>query len=124
MTFKSHHQKIPLCTHSQLKGRVTNVRTCSRARVRVQSTWWKGGLIFEANIPVQELEGQRGEGAYFREDMVIVFVIGVYIIHCLIILGGSVQTSLLIAALVLALPWIASALIFLFVMTKCKYTRQ
>ena len=24
-----------------------------------------GGLIIEANIPVQELEGQRGEGAYF-----------------------------------------------------------
>ena len=29
-----------------------------------------GGLIIEANIPVQELEGQRGEGAYFQEDMV------------------------------------------------------
>ena len=29
-----------------------------------------GGLIIEANIPVQELEGQRGEGAYFREDTV------------------------------------------------------
>ena len=24
--------------------------------------------MIEANIPVQELEGQRGEGAYFRED--------------------------------------------------------
>ena len=34
------------------------------------STWWEGGLIIEANIPVQELEGQRGEGAYFREDTV------------------------------------------------------
>ena len=31
-----------------------------------------GGLIIEANIPVQELEGQRGEGAYFREDTVLV----------------------------------------------------
>ena len=31
------------------------------------------GLIVEANIPVQELEGQRGEGAYFREDTVVVF---------------------------------------------------
>ena len=30
-----------------------------------------GGLIIEANIPVQELDGQRGEGAYFREDTVI-----------------------------------------------------
>ena len=30
-----------------------------------------GGLIIEANIPVQELEGQRGEGAYFREGTVI-----------------------------------------------------
>ena len=29
-----------------------------------------GGFIIEANIPVQELEGQRGEGAYFREDTV------------------------------------------------------
>ena len=29
-----------------------------------------GGLIIEANIPVQELEGQRGEGAYFRKDTV------------------------------------------------------
>ena len=29
-----------------------------------------GGLIIESNIPVQELEGQRGEGAYFREDTV------------------------------------------------------
>ena len=29
-----------------------------------------GGLIIEANIPVQQLEGQRGEGAYFREDAV------------------------------------------------------
>ena len=26
----------------------------------------------EANIPVQELEGQRGEGAYFQEDTVLV----------------------------------------------------
>ena len=29
-----------------------------------------GGLIIEANIPAQELEGQRGEGAYFWEDTV------------------------------------------------------
>ena len=29
-----------------------------------------GGLIIKANIPVQELEGQRGEGAYLREDTV------------------------------------------------------
>ena len=27
------------------------------------------GLIIKANIPVQELEGQRGEGAYLWEDM-------------------------------------------------------
>ena len=31
-----------------------------------------GGLIIEANIPVQE--GQRGEGAYFREDTVHVYI--------------------------------------------------
>ena len=39
----------------------------------VQSIYFKlvgGGLIIEVNIPVQELEGQRGEGAYFREDTV------------------------------------------------------
>ena len=29
-----------------------------------------GGLIIEANIPMQEHEDQRGDGAYFREDMV------------------------------------------------------
>ena len=44
----------------------------ARARVYVQSIYLVGGgLIIEANIPVQELEGQRGEGAYFREDTVI-----------------------------------------------------
>ena len=30
--------------------------------------------MIEANIPMQELEGQRGEGAYFREDTVHVQV--------------------------------------------------
>ena len=30
-----------------------------------------GGLIIKANIPVLELKGQRGEGAYFREDTVL-----------------------------------------------------
>ena len=29
-----------------------------------------GGLIVEANIPVQELEGQRGEGAYFQKGLI------------------------------------------------------
>ena len=33
------------------------------------STWWEG-LIIEANIPVQEFEGQRGEGAYFRRGLI------------------------------------------------------
>ena len=43
----------------------------ARAHVYVQSIYLVGGgLIIEANIPVQELEGQRGEGAYFREDTV------------------------------------------------------
>ena len=46
-----------------------------RARARVyymQSIYLVGGgLIIEANMPVQELEGQRGEGAYFREDTVV-----------------------------------------------------
>ena len=64
-----HVQKIPLCTHSQLKGGVTYVRTyvlaCTCAVYLVG-----GGLIIEANIPVQELVGQRGEGAYFQEDTV------------------------------------------------------
>ena len=31
-----------------------------------------GGLIHEVKIPVQELGGQRREGAYFRENMVVV----------------------------------------------------
>ena len=65
-----------LCTRSQFKGGVTYVRTYVRARAcvyYVQSTYLVGGgLIVEANIPVQELEGQRGEGAYFREDTVLV----------------------------------------------------
>ena len=65
---KSHHHKI--CTHNRLKGGVTYVHISTRARVRVQSVG--GGLVIEANIPVQELEGQRGEGAYFREDTVLV----------------------------------------------------
>ena len=30
----------------------------------------EGGLVNEAKIPVQDLEDQRGEGAYFRENMV------------------------------------------------------
>ena len=29
-----------------------------------------GGLIIEANMPVQELEGQRREGAYFRRGLI------------------------------------------------------
>ena len=29
-----------------------------------------GELISEVHVPVQELGGQRGEGAYFREDTV------------------------------------------------------
>ena len=63
-----HH----LCTRSQLKGGVTYVRVRARARVYMQSIYLVGGgLIIEANIPVQELEGQRGEGAYFREDTVL-----------------------------------------------------
>ena len=50
------------------------VRTRSRARVHVQYVYLVGGgLIIEANIPAQELEGQRGEEAYFREDTVIDF---------------------------------------------------
>ena len=39
----------------------------ARARVYVHLV---GGLIIEANIPVQELEGQRGEGAYFRRGLI------------------------------------------------------
>ena len=59
-----------LCTRSQLKGGVTHVRTCSRACICAVYLLGGRGLIIEANIPVQELEGQRGEGAYFREDTV------------------------------------------------------
>ena len=44
----------------------------------MQSTWWwwggGGGFIIEANIALQELEGQRGEGAYFWEDMVYYYL--------------------------------------------------
>ena len=56
--------KIP---RSQLKGRVMYVltRMCTCAVYLVG-----GGLIIEANIPMQELEGERGEEAYFREDTV------------------------------------------------------
>ena len=50
------------------------VRTCAVYLVG-------GGLIIEANIPVQELEGQRGEGAYFREDTVI-FRLILYTVIC------------------------------------------
>ena len=47
----------------------------ARARVYVLSIYLVGGgLIIEANIPVQELEGQRGEGAYFREDTVCIYI--------------------------------------------------
>ena len=54
--------------YSSIEGR-GYVRTYVLARVYVQSIYLVGGgLIIEANIPVQELEGQRGEGAYFRED--------------------------------------------------------
>ena len=46
-----------------------------RARTRVyyvQSIYSVGGrLIIEANIPVQELEGKRGEGAYFRRGLIL-----------------------------------------------------
>ena len=68
MTSKqSHHH---LCTRSQLKGGVTYVRARARICI-VQSTWCTGGgLIIEANIPVQELEGHRGEGAYFRRGLI------------------------------------------------------
>ena len=38
-----------------------------------------GGLIIEANIPVQELEGQRGEGAYFRKDTIHVHAYAVLV---------------------------------------------
>ena len=37
----------------------------------MQSIYLVGrGLIIEANIPVQEREGQRGEGAYFRRGLI------------------------------------------------------
>ena len=45
------------------------IRTCSHACICAVYLVG-GGLIIEANIPVQKLEGQRGEGAYFREDTV------------------------------------------------------
>ena len=57
------------------------LRTYVRARacVYVQSIYLVGGgLIIEANIPVQEFEGQRGEGAYFWEDTVYVFFLDGY----------------------------------------------
>ena len=46
----------------------------AHARVYVQSIYLVGGgLIIEANIPVQELEGQTGKGAYFWEDTVLYY---------------------------------------------------
>ena len=62
---------IHLCTRSQLKGGVTYVRLRSHARVYACALYLVGGgLIIEANIPVQELDGQRGEGAYFRRGLI------------------------------------------------------
>ena len=63
-------QKIPLCTRSQLKGGVTYVRARARVYTYVCGLLGGRGLIIEANIPVQELEGQRGEGAYFRRGLI------------------------------------------------------
>ena len=61
-----------LCTRSQLKGGVTYVYVRARARVYMHAVYLVGGgLIIKAKIPVQELEGQRGEGAYFRKDTVL-----------------------------------------------------
>ena len=54
--------RLPLCTRINF--------TYTYALVRVQSYLVGGGLIIEANIPVQELEGQRGEGAYFRRGLI------------------------------------------------------
>ena len=62
-------QKILLCNRSQLKGGVTYVRTRSRA-CTCAVYLVGGGLIIEASIPVQELEGQRGDGAYFRMGLI------------------------------------------------------
>ena len=70
-------EKIPLCTCNQLKGGVTYVGTRLHACVRVQSTWWEG-LIIEAKIPVQKLEGQRGEGLIFGRIRYIIFHRAIY----------------------------------------------
>ena len=37
------------------------------------------GAYNRGNIPVQEHEGQRGEGAYFREDTVLLILVAVNI---------------------------------------------
>ena len=53
----------------------------AHARVYVCSLLGGRGLIIKANIPVQELEGQRGEGAYFRRG----FIFGrIWYIHWLV----------------------------------------
>ena len=47
------------------------VRLRSHARVYACVLYLVGGgLIIEANIPVQELDGQRGEGDYFRRGLI------------------------------------------------------
>ena len=66
-----------LCTCNQLKGGVTYVSTRSRVHVCVQSTWCEG-LIIEAKIPVQELEGQRREGLIFGRIQYIIFYRAIY----------------------------------------------
>ena len=72
------------------------LRTYVRARtldmqcnVYVQSIYFiGGGLIIEANIPVQVFEGQRGEGAYFRENTVLI-----HVSHCLYGVHALYSTS-------------------------------
>ena len=66
-----------------------------------------GGLIIEANIPVQELEGQRGEGAYFRRGLIFgriryvkldhtlysITIVLYTIIHCIIYIVTCVSKN-------------------------------
>ena len=66
---KSYHhniQKIALNLYSQSIEGWGYVRTYALARVYVCSLYLVGGgLTIKVNIPLQELEGQRGEGLIF-----------------------------------------------------------
>ena len=72
---KSHHQiykRFVLVLIVNWRAGLCTYYVRARAHVYyVQSIYLVGGgLIIEANVPVQELEVQRGEGAYFQRGLI------------------------------------------------------